>query len=63
MTFEQADAQLSHPRKAQLAALVKAGGALPDALSEAERAFCFGLYVYLEYEDGGALDAYLGAGR
>lgn len=58
MTFEEAEAALAAARKSQLARLMWEGASLPDTLTEAERTFCFGLYVYTEYEQRDMLKKY-----
>ena len=49
---------LSAERKAELARRMWRGEALPDGLSEEEKGFCFGLYVYEEYEQREQLRRY-----
>lgn len=58
MTFEQAEALLAPPRRAELARAVCGAGAWPAALTDADRAFAFGLSLYLEYGDRAAAEAY-----
>lgn len=58
LTFEQAEARLTPARRAQLARLMWEDAPLPQDLSEAEKAFCFGLYVYEEYEQREILRSY-----
>lgn len=58
MTFEQAEAQLTPARRADLARAVCGEGAWPDALTEADREFAFGVSLYLEYGDRAAAEAY-----
>ena len=62
MTFEEAEARLSKERKAELARRMWRGEALPDGLSEEEKGFCFGLYVYEEYEQREQLRRYFEEG-
>ena len=50
-TFEEAEAALAPARRQELARCVLEGTeTLPEALSEAEKAYLFGLSVFLEYE-------------
>ena len=58
MTFEQAEACVTPVRRAAIARAVGGEGEWPDALTEAEREFAFGLSAYLEYEDRAAVEAY-----
>lgn len=58
LTFEQAEAMLAPERRAALARAVCGEGGWPDALTDADRAFAFGLSLYLEYGDRAAAEAY-----
>lgn len=58
MSFEQAEAMLTAPQKERLARLMWDGADLPQDLSNAEKVFCFGLYVFCEYEDRDELKKY-----
>lgn len=58
MNFEQAEAMLTAPQKERLARLLWDGAELPQDLSEPEKVFCFGLYVFCEYEQRDELKKY-----
>lgn len=58
MTFEETLPLLSAPRKQQLACCVRDNIPLPQPLTDTERAFCFGLSLFLAYDDPAGLDEY-----
>lgn len=58
MSFEQAEEMLTAAQKERLARLMWDGDDLPQDLSDAEKVFCFGLYVFCEYEDRDQLKKY-----
>ena len=58
MTFEQAEQLLTPAQKDRIARCLWEELHLPQGLNEVEKAFAFGLYTFVQYEDKGALRQY-----
>ena len=58
MTFEQAEQLLTAAQKDRIARCLWEELKLPQGLNEVEKAFAFGLYTFVQYEDKGALRSY-----
>lgn len=58
MTFEQAEQLLTTAQKDRIARCLWEELKLPQGLNEVEKAFAFGLYTFVQYEDRGALRQY-----
>lgn len=58
MTFEQAEQLLTPIQKDRIARCLWEELHLPQGLNEVEKAFAFGLYTFVQYEDKGALRQY-----
>ena len=58
MTFEQAEQLLTSAQKDRIARCLWEELKLPQGLNEVEKAFAFGLYTFVQYEDRGALRQY-----
>ena len=58
MTFEQAEQLLTIAQKDRIARCLWEELKLPQGLNEVEKAFAFGLYTFVQYEDRGALRQY-----
>lgn len=58
MTFEQAEELLTAAQKDRIARCLWKELRLPEGLNGVEKAFAFGLYTFVEYEDKGALRQY-----
>ena len=58
MTFEQAEQLLTAAQKDRIARCLWEELKLPQELNEVEKAFAFGLYTFVQYEDKGALRSY-----
>ena len=58
MTFEQAEQLLTPAQKDRIARCLWEDLKLPQGLNEVEKAFAFGLYTFVQYEDKGALRSY-----
>lgn len=58
MTFEQAEQLLTTAQKDRIARCLWEELKLPQGLNQVEKAFAFGLYTFVQYEDRGALRQY-----
>ena len=58
MTFEQAEQLLTTAQKDRIARCLWEDLKLPQGLNEVEKAFAFGLYTFVQYEDRDALRQY-----